>query len=102
MRYVEMPGGSVNGTGMPTSWTGSGPLITPEPWTQDALCAETDPELFFPEKGGDRGAAAKAICARCDVLSDCLMFALRTREPDGVYGGMTPKERARLIKVAAA
>ena len=65
----------------------------------DALCAETDPELFFPEKGGSN-RAAKRICARCDVQDECLMYALEHDEPYGIWGGLSQSERSRLVGVA--
>jgi WhiB family transcriptional regulator, redox-sensing transcriptional regulator len=69
-------------------------------WQQDAACKDVpDPDVFFPGKGGD-AEAAKHVCAGCPVLGDCLAFALatmRASERDhGVYGGLTPSERARL------
>ncbi len=37
-----------------------------EQWQDRALCAQTDPEAFFPEKGGStREASASASGARC-------------------------------------
>jgi WhiB family transcriptional regulator, redox-sensing transcriptional regulator len=69
-------------------------------WQQDAACKDTpDPDVFFPGKGED-GEAAKRVCAGCPVIGECLEFALATmRAPErdhGVYGGLTPAERARL------
>jgi len=69
-------------------------------WQQDAACKDVpDPDVFFPGKGED-GETAKQICAGCPVLGECLAFALATmRAPErdhGVYGGLTPTERARL------
>ena len=69
-------------------------------WQQDAACKDTpDPDVFFPGKGED-AEAAKQVCAGCPVIGDCLEFALATmRAGDrdhGVYGGLTPAERARL------
>jgi WhiB family transcriptional regulator, redox-sensing transcriptional regulator len=69
-------------------------------WQQDAACKDVpDPDVFFPGKGED-AEAAKQICAGCPVLGECLEFALATmRAADrdhGVYGGLTPTERARL------
>ena len=98
--YIDMGGTTAGGTGAGTAWSGDAALIAPEPWTTDALCAQTDPELFFPPKGGSV-AAAKAVCASCDVVAECLEFALRTREPQGIWGGLTGSERARLRRAAA-
>jgi WhiB family redox-sensing transcriptional regulator len=69
-------------------------------WQQAAACKDTpDPDVFFPGKGED-GEAAKRVCAGCPVIGECLEFALATmRAPErdhGVYGGLTPAERARL------
>ena len=66
----------------------------------DALCAETAPELFFPETG-QSPAAARKLCAACDVRERCLEYALSNNLQDGIYGGLSPKERARLRRSAA-
>lgn len=76
-------------------------IAPPEPWTEIALCLQADPEMFFPEKGGST-AEAKAICQRCEVRQECLEFALRTESHSaystyGVYGGLSAKERTRLM-----
>lgn len=72
-------------------------LDEPEPWTDRALCAQTDPEGFFPEKGGST-FEAKQICVRCEVRAECLSLALRNREPYGVWGGMSERERRRILR----
>ena len=33
-------------------------------WREYALCAQTDPEAFFPDRG-DSGEQAKRVCADC-------------------------------------
>jgi len=63
-----------------------------EEWQDRALCAQTDPEAFFPEKGGSN-TDAKRICRRCPVEDECLTYALKTNEPFGVWGGMSADER---------
>ena len=60
-----------------------------------ALCAEVDPELFFPEKGGS-AAEAKAVCAECPVAALCLA-TFGPLVDHGVIGGLTAKER-RLMR----
>ena len=47
-------------------------------WQERALCAQTDPEAFFPEKGGST-REAKRICLGCEVRSECLEYALGAR-----------------------
>ena len=51
-------------------------------WWFAALCAQTDPELFFPEKGGST-RAAKRVCTGCPVRAQCLEHALRMTTPSG-------------------
>jgi hypothetical protein len=63
-----------------------------------ALCAQTDPEIFFPEKGGST-VAAKKVCMRCPERVDCLEDVLQTRERFGIRGGLSPRERDKIIKV---
>ncbi len=63
-------------------------------WQADALCAQTDPDAFFPENGGDTGPA-KRICEACDVREQCLAYALRHNERSGIWGGMSTGERDR-------
>jgi hypothetical protein len=65
--------------------------ITPH-WRDEALCRQTDPEIFFPELG-QNPTAAKRVCAVCPVRAVCLADAIERREPHGVCGGMTPNER---------
>ncbi len=66
-----------------------------ETWRLDALCAETDPEAFFPEKGGST-REAKRVCSGCDVRAECLESALANDERFGIWGGLSERERRRL------
>ena len=66
-------------------------------WQDQARCRETDPELFFPEKG-QPSTAAKRVCMSCDVRTECLEYALRNGERYGVFGGKTERERRRIAK----
>ena len=68
---------------------------TEEGWRVDALCAETDPEAFFPEKGGST-REAKRVCTGCTVRAECLEFALGNDERFGIWGGLSERERRRL------
>ena len=70
------------------------PETSAEAWRLDALCAETDPEAFFPEKGGST-REAKRICSRCEVKSECLEYALMHDERFGIWGGLSERERRR-------
>ena len=66
-------------------------------WKDAALCAETDPEAFFPEKGGST-REAKKVCTSCEVRAECLDFALANDERFGIWGGLSERERRRLKK----
>jgi WhiB family redox-sensing transcriptional regulator len=68
-------------------------------WQEHGSCREADPTVFFHPQN-ERGAArimrdrrAKSICARCPVRIECADYAVRAREPYGVWGGLTEDER---------
>lgn len=63
-------------------------------WTA-ALCAQVDPELWFPEKGGPT-VEAKAVCAKCLLRRQCLEYALSHDERFGIWGGLSERERRPL------
>lgn len=72
-------------------------------WRDRAACRTEDPELFFPVGDPESGpvveqvAAAKAVCARCPVVGECLSFAL-VAIPEGVAGGLSAGERRELLR----
>lgn len=68
-------------------------------WQTDALCAQTDPEAFFPEKGGST-RDAKKICTSCEVRAQCLDYALQNDERFGIWGGLSERERRKLRRRA--
>ena len=72
-----------------------GPLA----WQERALCAQTDPEAFFPEKGGST-REAKRVCATCEVREECLQYALANDERFGIWGGLSERERRKLKRRA--
>ncbi|WP_324615158.1 WhiB family transcriptional regulator [Nesterenkonia sedimenti] len=86
-------------------WLGIPTLIPAEQiegelaWQVDALCAQTDPEAFFPEKGGST-RDAKKVCAACTVKQECLDYALANDERFGIWGGLSERERRKLKKRA--
>lgn len=71
-------------------------------WRHQALCRDTDPEIFFPI--GITGPAltqveqAKVVCRRCTVVQDCLTWALETGQDSGVWGGTSEDERRVLAR----
>jgi WhiB family redox-sensing transcriptional regulator len=70
-------------------------------WTAAALCAQTDPDAFFPERG-DSTREAKRVCRGCPVRAECLALALRNGEQHGVWGGLTERQRRKLAASTAA
>ena len=66
-------------------------------WHDLARCAETDPEIFFPEKG-ESVRPAKRVCAGCEVRAECLQDALDRGERFGVWGGLSERERRVLAR----
>lgn len=73
-------------------------------WTVLALCAQTDPELWFPERGHfEQSQVAKAVCGRCPVRGQCLAEAMTRRlwsDDSGIWGGLSPRERRELARGA--
>ena len=68
-------------------------------WQERGLCAQTDPEAFFPEKGGST-REAKRVCTGCEVKAECLEYALENDERFGIWGGLSERERRRLKRRA--
>ena len=68
-------------------------------WQERALCAQTDPEAFFPEKGGST-REAKRVCTSCEVRAECLEYALANDERFGIWGGLSERERRKLKRRA--
>ncbi len=64
-------------------------------WQERAVCAQVDPEAFFPEPGGST-SEAKRVCARCEVKGECLEYALANDERFGIWGGLSESERRKI------
>ncbi|MDQ0994110.1 WhiB family redox-sensing transcriptional regulator [Streptomyces sp. V3I7] len=72
------------------------PITAPDlSWQEDALCAQTGADFFFPEPGSSV-REAKRICALCPIRTACLEYALDSDERFGVWGGLSEKERLAL------
>jgi len=71
-------------------------------WRDEAACKDADPEIFFEEPRGkareQQYEAAKAICATCPVVAECLAESLRdiSTYAYGVWGGTSPSERQQI------
>ncbi|HET6810083.1 MAG TPA: WhiB family transcriptional regulator [Acidimicrobiales bacterium] len=71
-----------------------------ETWQLKAACRGPQAVVFFPpshferkEEKADREGRAKSICSTCSVRKPCLEYALRIREPHGIWGGLNELER---------
>lgn len=73
-------------------------VLVPE-WMADALCAQVDNELFFPEKGASSREARK-VCSSCLVRKECLEFSVNTGQRFGVWGGISERERRKMKRIA--
>ena len=69
-------------------------------WRKDAACRDTDPDLFFPERGAST-REAKEVCRGCVVRENCLEYALANGEKFGIWGGLSERERRRLRRQRA-
>lgn len=74
-------------------------------WQMRAACRGPQAVVFFPptttegrEERSERERRAKEICAQCSVIGECLDYALRIREPHGIWGGLNEQERRRLFR----
>jgi WhiB family redox-sensing transcriptional regulator len=73
--------------------------IHPEPvnWREIASCKGVDGDVFFPASEDLQGInAAKEICSACSVADECLSYAIETNQTEGIWGGMTARQRRRL------
>lgn len=70
-------------------------VIDNQAWMDRSACLGTDPDLFFPTRGDDQ-TAAKRVCAGCQVRVECLEYALATNERNGIWGGLSERERRRM------
>jgi WhiB family redox-sensing transcriptional regulator len=68
-------------------------------WIDLAICPQTDPEIFFPDRG-QRSPQAKIICGRCPVMEECLEYALANRV-HGFWGGFSERERQKMKRKIA-
>ena len=76
-------------------------------WESRALCRDVDTDCFIPPlreeteaERQSRELAAKHVCAVCPVRRECLDYALRVREPIGIWGGLNEGERRALATPA--
>lgn len=69
-------------------------------WYDDALCAQVDQDMFYPEKGGST-VEAKRVCGMCSVRQQCLDYALANHERYGIWGGVSERDRRKMERRAS-
>jgi WhiB family redox-sensing transcriptional regulator len=79
-------------------------------WQDDAACKEMDSAIFFGQSASGTGSGsyreARKVCAACPVKGECLRtamqyeYGLSKAYRAGMYGGLTPEERAALVRAA--
>ncbi len=65
-------------------------------WNDRSACGPDDLATFYAYDGATQ-AKAKAICAGCPVREECLAYALNTKQPEGIWGGATERERLMMM-----
>lgn len=66
-------------------------------WVKQANCLDEDTEVFYPHTGRDF-VARLAICETCIVKLDCLGYALKQKDVNGIWGGTSGNERRILFR----
>lgn len=66
-------------------------------WRDLAACRKVNTDVFFPQSELFANRA-KLICSTCPVQKECLAWAVATRQTDGIWGGKTADERARVTR----
>ena len=69
-------------------------------WHAWAACRDMETDLFFSARGQSVGAA-KAVCESCGVRQECLASAQANPEIQGIWGGLSERERKLLRRGAA-
>lgn len=70
-------------------------------WQDRAECKGTDISWFFSNSkaNNENKLPGRHICADCSVKIECLEYALKNQEPYGIWGGLTTKERRKLVRI---
>lgn len=69
--------------------------VNDAPWMSEGLCRQGNPDIWMSTKQADQRRAA-SICMDCKQRITCLEYAMRRKEPHGVWGGFTERQRRRL------
>ncbi|MFJ1695732.1 WhiB family transcriptional regulator [Streptomyces sp. NPDC088252] len=69
-------------------------------WMDAALCAQVDPDLWYPEGSGQHARTALRVCAQCPVRTECGEYAQDVEDSAdgrryGAWAGMSARQRQR-------
>ena len=66
-------------------------------WMRNAACKGHEPEAWFPRAGGKPDPKVLAVCDRCPVKDACRDYAIDTHADHGIWGGLSPEQRKRIV-----
>lgn len=66
-------------------------------WTDEAICAQSDPEKWFPDHF-KLEVTPMRICQTCPVQLTCARYALETQPEHGVWAGTPVRAFAHIYK----
>lgn len=71
-------------------------------WRLHAACRHTDPDTWFPTPGDNHTRnQALRICRACPVQQQCAQYAFHIDATEGIWGGLTPNQRSRILGIPA-
>lgn len=67
-------------------------------WLQDASCvqAQLDIAEFFVEAGHSIDARVYELCSKCNVRTECLVWAYARNNTAGYFGGLSAGQRRQM------
>lgn len=86
---------------MPVEQGGGAVVDSTTTWMTAGRCRDHDPDVFFV-RGAAQAKRAIRICEPCPVRETCLQYALDNAIDFGVWGGLTERQRRRLLRLAGA
>lgn len=86
---------------MATTWVADTGSAMRTDWMSSARCREHDPDVFFV-RGAAQSRRAVRICTRCPVRDRCLDYAIEQGIEFGIWGGMTERQRRRVLRTYAS
>lgn len=73
-------------------------VVNDAPWMAKGLCRQGDPDLWMSTRARDQ-REAQAICLTpCPVRQKCFAYAIERREPFGIWGGSTERQRRSIYR----